>query len=199
MRIERVEFLNKRKCKVFTDEDFAFLLYNWELEKYGIFENGTLETETLNEIKILMGSRARERAMNLLKVQDRTECEMSRRLLQDGYPDDVIQETIIFLKEYNFIDDTRYASNYIQIHGKKKSKAELKLYLQRKGMPRDIITEQLEMSEHDSGDAIRTLLEKKHYKAGETSPEQERKLIAYLMRRGFSWDDIRHEMQKSQD
>ena len=32
MRIERVESLDKRKCKVFTDEDFAFLLYNGELE-----------------------------------------------------------------------------------------------------------------------------------------------------------------------
>ena len=31
MRIERVESLDKRKCKVFTDEDFAFLLYNGEL------------------------------------------------------------------------------------------------------------------------------------------------------------------------
>ena len=36
MRIERVESLDKRKCKVFTDEDFAFLLYNGELEKYGV-------------------------------------------------------------------------------------------------------------------------------------------------------------------
>ena len=34
MRIERVESLDKRKCKVFTDEDFAFLLYNGELEKH---------------------------------------------------------------------------------------------------------------------------------------------------------------------
>ena len=33
MRIERVESLDKRKCKVFTDEDFALLLYNGELEK----------------------------------------------------------------------------------------------------------------------------------------------------------------------
>ena len=69
----------------------------------------------------------------------------------------------------------RYAANYLQVHGKRKSQAELKLYLQRKGISREIIREQLEETEHDSGEAIRVLLEKKHYRAGETAPEEEKK------------------------
>ena len=43
------------------------------------------------------------------------------------------------------------------------------------------------------------MLEKKHYKAGETAPEEEKKIIAYLMRRGFSWEDIRREMKEQED
>ena len=169
MRIERVESLDKRKCKVFTDEDFAFLLYNGELEKYGVCEGAVLE--------------------------ERTE----RELFQDGYPDSIVKETIGFLQEYHFVDDARYAANYLQVHGKRKSQAELKLYLQRKGISREIIREQLEETEHDSGEAIRVLLEKKHYRAGETAPEEEKKIIAYLMRRGFSWEDIRREMKEQED
>lgn len=199
MRIERVESLDKRKSKVFTDEDFAFLLYNGELEKYGICEGAVLEAGAAREILELLGRRARERALNLLKVQDRTEGEMSRRLSQDGYPEAIVQETIAFLQEYHFVDDARYAANYLQMHGKRKSQAELKLYLQRKGVPREIIREQLEGTEHDSGEAIRALLEKKHYRAGETEPEQEKKIIAYLMRRGFSWEDVRREMKGQDD
>lgn len=199
MRIERVESLDKRKSKVFTDEDFAFLLYNGELEKYGICEGAVLEAGAAREILELLGRRARERALNLLKVQDRTEGEMSRRLSQDGYPEAIVQETIAFLQEYHFVDDARYAANYLQMHGKRKSQAELKLYLQRKGVPREIIREQLEGAEHDSGEAIRALLEKKHYRAGETEPEQEKKIIAYLMRRGFSWEDVRREMKGQDD
>ena len=64
---------------------------------------------------------------------------------------------------------------------------------------REIIREQLEETEHDSGEAIRVLLEKKHYRAGETAPEEEKKIIAYLMRRGFSWEDIRREMKEQED
>ena len=75
----------------------------------------------------------------------------------------------------------------------------MKLYLQRKGISREIIREQLEEKEHDSGEAIRVLLEKKHYRAGETAPEEEKKIIAYLMRRGFSWEDIRREMKEQED
>ena len=74
------------------------------------------------------------------------------------------------MQEYHFVEDARYAANYLQVHGKRKSQAELKLYLQRKGISREIIREQLEETEHDSGEAIRVLLEKKHYKAGETAP-----------------------------
>ena len=101
MRIERVESLDKRKCKVFTDEDFAFLLYNGELEKYGVCEGAVLEERTERELLDLLSRRAHERALNLLKVQDRTEGEMCRRLFQDGYPDSIVQETIGFLQEYH--------------------------------------------------------------------------------------------------
>lgn len=55
----------------------------------------------------LLSRRAHERALNLLKVQDRTEGEMCRRLFQDGYPDSIVQETIGFLQEYHFVDDAR--------------------------------------------------------------------------------------------
>ena len=79
MRIERVESLDKRKCKVFTDEDFAFLLYNGELEKYGVCEGAVLEERTERELLDLLSRRAHERALNLLKVQDRTEGEMCRQ------------------------------------------------------------------------------------------------------------------------
>ena len=107
MRIERVESLDKRKCKVFTDEDFAFLLYNGELEKYGVCEGEVLEERTERELLDLLSRRAHERALNLLKVQDRTEGEMCRRLFQDGYPDSIVQETIRFLQEYHIVDDAR--------------------------------------------------------------------------------------------
>lgn len=199
MRIERVEPQDKRKCKVFTDEDFAFLLYRGELEQYGIREGAFLEERTAGEIRELLRVRARERALNLLKVQDRAESEMRRRLSQDGYPEETIQETLEFLQEYHFVDDARYAANYLQVHGKRKSPAELKLYLQRKGVPREVIQEQMESAEPDSGEAIRLLLQKKHYRAGETTPEEEKKILAYLMRRGFSWEAIRREMHRQDE
>ena len=102
------------------------------------------------------------------------------------------------MQEYHFVDDARYAANYLQVHGKRKSQAELKLYLQRKGISREIIREQLEETEHDSGEAIRVLLEEA-LQGGRDSAGGGKKIIAYLMRRGFSWEDIRREMKEQED
>ena len=74
MRIERVESLDKRKCKVFTDEDFAFLLYNGELEKYGVCEGAVLEERTERELLDLLSRRAHERALNLWRLRGRGRC-----------------------------------------------------------------------------------------------------------------------------
>ena len=54
-----------------------------------------------------------------------------------------------------------------------------------------------EETEHDSGEAIRVLLEKKHYRAGETAPEEERLLSSDEA--GISAGDIRREMKEQED
>ena len=42
---------------------------------------------------------------------------------------------------------------------------------------------------------IRRLLEKKHYDRENTTPEEKKKIMAYLVRKGFGYDDIRRTMQ----
>lgn len=42
--------------QVFTDEDFAFLLYNGELEKYGVCEGAVLEERTERELLALLSA-----------------------------------------------------------------------------------------------------------------------------------------------
>ena len=42
MLITGIEPLDKRRCKVLTDEDFAFVLYKGEAKRLGIRENAEL-------------------------------------------------------------------------------------------------------------------------------------------------------------
>ncbi len=120
---------------------------------------------------------------------------MCRRLFQDGYPDSIVQETIDFCR-ISFCGRCQICGELPagSWNAEKPGGIEA-FYLQRKGISREIIREQLEETEHDSGEAIRVLLEKKHYKAGDSAGGG-KKIIAYLMRRGFSWEDIRREMKE---
>ena len=66
-----------------------------------------------------------------------------------------------------------------------------------KGVSRELIDEAFEESyeREDSTEAIRRLLEKKHYDRENTTSEEKKKIMAYLVRKGFGYDDIRRTMQ----
>ena len=79
----------------------------------------------------------------------------------------------------------------------RKSRREIYMQLVGKGVSRELIDEAFEESyeREDSTEAIRRLLEKKHYDRENTTPEEKKKIMAYLVRKGFGYDDIRRTMQ----
>ena len=95
MIVKAVVPVDKRKCKVFLGEDFAFVLYKSEAARFHIEEENDLSEQTYEKIKeeILL-KRARDRALYLLQSQGRTKAEMIQKLQKDGYPDDVILSLI---------------------------------------------------------------------------------------------------------
>ena len=72
--------------------------------------------------------------------------------------------------------------------------------LREKGVSREVIEEAME--ECCDGDAaqeaIRELLRKRRYDPDTASPEETRKTLAYLMRKGFRYDDVRQVIQVSE-
>lgn len=193
MTVDRIEALDKRRSKVFIDGDFAFLLYNGELYRYRLEEGCQLDEEIYEELLWqVVGRRAREKALSLLKLQGRTESELRRKLKQAYFPEAVIEETVRFLKEYRYLDDEAYARNYAEIYGSRKSRAELERELLKKGLDRSLIREICREQEGrtDSSEAILALMKKRGFT--EDFPLKERqKTIVYLLRRGFSWEEIR--------
>ena len=189
MTVDRIESLDGKKSKVFVDGDFAFVLYTGELDRFGIEEGKDIEQSIYDAAAAVSYVRAKEKALRLLETRSRTEWEL-RRKLSAGFCGKKTEDDVIdFLKEYGFLDDRRYVQNYMEIYGGKKSRAELIHALAGKGIDRSL-TEEL-CREIDSRDAIEALLRKRGYFSPETSQKDREKTIAYLMRRGFSWEDIR--------
>ncbi len=190
----------KGRVSVYINDRFAFVLYKGELSKYDL-EVGTVMTDELYE-RIMTETvyvRAKKRGMNLLKSMDRTEADIRGKLSEGGYPPDAVDEAIEYLRSYKYIDDMRYASEYIRFKSSSMSRKQIGVKLAGKGIDRETVEAAFARYEADSGEDTgeteKKLIEKlirKKYPDGvcDISYEDRQKLFAYLYGKGFSISSI---------
>lgn len=191
MTVTEIMPLDKRRSKVVLDEDFALVLYKGEVKRYHIKEGGELPEETYQEIleEILL-KRAVERVCYLLKSADKTEQELRQKLKDGYYPQEAIDHAINFLKEHRYIDDEEYGRRYVEFNSARKSQRQIQYELQRKGLPKETVAELLEERPVDEEIQIRNYIRKKRLDPESMTPEERRKAMAALGRKGFSYEMV---------
>lgn len=143
--------------------------------------------------------RAAEKAMNLLLSQDRTRKELSDRLYRAGFSESAASYAISYVESFGYIDDYRYASNYLSFHKGDRSRKELRYKLMNKGVPTEIISEVfMEYEPEDELSALRRQLMKKlrDRSLDEMEYKDREKVVAYLARKGYAVPMIRRVMQE---
>lgn len=100
---------------------------------------------------------------------------------------DVIENVIVKLNCTGYINDFEFAKNYVASKSYGRKKVEYELYL--KGITKEVISEVYSLEVKDECAEIRKFLPRLKNK------EKDKK-IAYLIRRGFSLDDILNEIKK---
>lgn len=80
----------------------------------------------------------RKKALKLLEHMDRTEKGLTDRLRQAGFSDDAVQYAMDYVKSYGYINDARYARNYIAYRLETKSKQRILQELGQKGIDREV-------------------------------------------------------------
>ena len=146
------------------------------------------EYESLDE----MIKDAKKRALSILQRRDKTTKELTDKLTEDGFPSSVVNAAIEYVMSYHYLDDLRYAENYVRYHKNQKSKTAVKLHLREKGVDAETIDTAIANEyDNDEKEVIRELLKKRHYDPEEADYKEKNKMIAYCMRRGFSLEDIK--------
>lgn len=198
MIVTRVEALTKAKFKVEIDGQFAFVLYKKELSRFGISEDEELSEETYVKIrKDIILKRAKLRAMHLLTDMDRTESGLREKLVQSMYPEDIVEEALSYVRSFGYLNDLRYAENFIESRKDSKSRKEIYALLCKKGVPAGEIEQAFAAVCPDGGEeeAIRRMLRKKKLDPDQASREEIQRFCGYLARKGFRYEDIMHVMQ----
>ena len=141
-------------------------------------------------------TRAKHRALYILEKCDRTEQEL-RTKLSRNYEPEIVEEAIRYVKQYDYINDKRYAVNYLKSRCQIKSRRQVEQeLLYKKGISRDILEEASQETEaQDESLLIRRWMEKKHFSPETATQEEQRKLYQFLMRRGFQSEDILKELK----
>ncbi len=197
MRIVSVEPLDKKKSRVLTDEGLAFLLFNGEMEHYGLAEGQEIGRDLYEKLlREVLCPRAKEKLIRLLEASDKTEAELRRRLKDGGCPPEAAEAALDWAREYRYADDRRYAENYVRSAGESKSRRQIEAFLTGKGVDRELIRECLDEAEIDEAGQIRRLLEKRGYCREEADEREQRRTMAFLSRRGFSYEAILDIMHK---
>lgn len=199
MVVTKTEAVTKAKYKVYIDGQFAFVLYKGELSRYQVREGQEITEETCERIFAeVLRKRAKLRAMHLLNDMGRTESQLRMKLERDGYPAEIVGEALDYVKSFGYIDDLNYARSFIEGRKGKKSRKEIYMKLLEKGISSENIEEALEecYEKEDASAAILKLMEKRHFCPEEASREDRQKLTAYLVRRGFAYDDVRRMVEE---
>jgi len=193
MTVTEIVPYDKKRDKVLIDGDLVLLLYKGEIKKLKLEEDLEISDGFYADAVLpLLKKRARERIVYLLKDSDKSERDIRRRLKEGLYPNTVIDNAVEWAKLNKYIDDERYAENYIRYHGEGEPARRLSWKLQQKGISKEIIDRYLEETETDEAALIEKELAKKHYDPETADEAAKRKMAAYLMRRGFSWESIRN-------
>ena len=132
---------------------------------------------------------ARELALRFLETRPRSTTEVKQRLRKKEIADAVIDQVVTRLQEVGLLDDVAFAKYWVENREEFRPRAAraLRFELKRKGLSNDVIA-----------GVVETVDEKESaYRAGTARAERWRtldrreffeKLVAFLVRRGFSYD-----------
>lgn len=209
MRIINIEDMDKVRRRIHLEDGRCFWLYRSDLREYQLEVNQDLSDalcSVLRQDKVLLY--AKKKTLELLERMDRTEEEIRIKLRQRDFSDDIIDEAILYAKQFHYIDDYRFACNYIQMMSSTKSKKQILYKLYQKGVSKSCVNQaydefihkhQLDVSksseeavvEHPEVLAIKKIMKRKGKPLEDYSKEELQKLSASLYCKGFSFDHIR--------
>lgn len=204
MIVTAVEAITKTRSRVFLDGEAAFVLYRSELGKYGIAEGKELAQEEYFLLRTqVLPKRAKLRAMNLLKSRPYTEKQLLDKLLLGGCTQELAQEAIDYVKSYRYLDDVRYAYDYITYHIESHSKREIEQKLLQKGISKEHIRQALEQYMEyeelpDEKEMIRSILEKKHWLGKKLEEKEKRRIYGFFCRKGFSQEAVSRILRENE-
>lgn len=134
-------------------------------------------------------------SLRLLTATPKTRKALEKKLLEKGYAQPIIQETLNHLEEQGLLSDQVYAKNLLSrlTHDKPSGRRKISFEMKRRGVPGKIQEELLAaISPEEENAKARELAESKWAQGLRLDPEKRKKKVYdFLIRRGFDFQIAR--------
>ena len=198
MRITRIENSKhvQERVLVYLEEGNPLRITQNELLQFGLYQGMDLSPDLVVQLQNT-GRRSESRAAAARMASGRmlSRKELTDRLNRKGVDPDTAEETADWLEALGAVDDTAYAGVIARHYAAGGyGPGRVRQELQKRGIPRELWEDALSQLP-DSADAIDGFLKKK---LGGRTPDRAmlKKLSDALLRRGFSWTDIRPALNR---
>ncbi len=179
------------RYSIFVDGKYIFSFSENELINSGLKIGQELSDQKLMALKDQATlDKAYDRTLNLISHRPRSEWELRDYLKRKGCNEDLINQVLNRLCDRGYINDEDFARRWVENRHllKSTSKRRLAQELRQKRISDDIISDVLQSDETDERQVLRKLIE---HKRGQAKYQDDLKLMQYLARQGFSYDDIK--------
>ncbi len=193
LKITNIKQQVKRQDRysIFIDGKYCFSLSENELMQSGIRLNKEYTSLELGHLKqTAVMDKAYMRSLDMLSRRARSEWELRDYLKRKEYEPEIINQIISRLKNMKYIDDYNFAKSWVDNRRllKATSKRKLSQELKQKRVEQSVIDKVLAEDETDEKSVIKDLIAKKRT---QSRYKDDQKLIAYLLRQGFSYSDVK--------
>lgn len=202
---------NPDRVNVSIDGTYRLSLTVSQIIDFGIKVGSELDDHVLKTLELESEfGKLYQRSLEYALVRPRSEREMRDYLykktrqqpvrnqktgevrMRDGVSVHVTDKVFMALREKGYISDEKFADFWVRYRFVKKGVSERKLRaeLMAKGVSSVIIDEVLQASDRDDNSELRKMIEKKRHRYSD-----ETKLMQYLARQGFRYDDIKEALK----
>jgi regulatory protein len=193
MRVERIERSQRKQERVLVYLEGGDLLRitEDELLRFGLYAGLDIGPGAVVELKKAAArSEIRIRAAGMLSARPLSKRELQKRLLDKGASEEDAADAADWLEGMGALDDLAYARTVVRHYSESGyGEAKLRDELYRRGVPRALWDEALAGAPEARETIARVAAARLK---GRALDERERKkLAALLLRRGFSWQDVR--------
>lgn len=184
---------NKNRYNISDEDGFLTSLSVETVLRYHLKEGMQVSDELLEEMKREDTVKyAKEIGVAYVAYAPRTRRQVEQHLAKKGIDAQSIAQAVETLERYSYLDDAAYVREFVRSYGEKLGAGAMRQKLMERGVERQVIEENMELSQEGQQAAALALAQKLRRKYAD-QPEQKRrqKMFAALARRGFSYDDIR--------